>query len=438
MYCLCAFRISSTFLLLGDWTLLPLYEPRRFLEKDLEEEDRAHDEGVDSFSSQMTLSCAVIEHLVQSANEMNTRLPDDCFHRRDLRREQVIAAVLQMCLHASPASLQRDALRNKMSSLLRCMASAPFVEEGVLLKAIESKQREEKDTSERRQKDGVPAEIALECKTSLAMVSKLMKVHISADFGLHPFPSLLICFLQCNQFPVGVRSYLWQEMILNNVFKLQFMENDDTSTSSNTVRDNSFVPFATESYLWPLGTILCFHSIHHVLSERCWYFCLILADHDVKMLECYAKAFCSGRLVENNAVSSSLLLHIAVHHLAHAIFQKSLSKASVGTWTGLNLMKRLLVSGGVANKVLELICSYGYHVPLAPGAKLSLEALVVPSWNVSIDEKSGRVTAVLAKAIASCLAEKNESNTSMLETRKSLFLNILGIDDLSKIATRPL
>ncbi len=242
---------------------MPLYEPRRFLDKDLEEEDHAHDEGVDSFSSQMmTLSCAVIEHLVRSANEMNTRSPDDCFHRRDLRREHVIAAVLQMCLHASPASLQTDALRNKMSSLLRSMASTSFVEEGVLLKAIESKQLEEKDAFERRQKDGVPAEITLECKTSLAMISKLMKVHISVDFGLHPFPSLLICFLQCNQFPVSVRSYLWQEMIVNNLFRLQLLENDDISTPSNTIRDNSFVPFATESYLWPLGTILCFHSIH--------------------------------------------------------------------------------------------------------------------------------------------------------------------------------
>ncbi len=158
----------------------------------------------------------------------------------------------------------------------------------------------------------------------------------------------------------------------------------------------------------------------------------------MKMLECYAKSLCSGRLVANKAVSSSLLLHIAVHHLAHAIFQKSASKASVVTWTGLNLMKRLLVSGGVANIVLEMICCYGYHVPLAPGAKLSLEALVVPSGNGSIGEDSGRVTTVLAEAIASCLAETNESDTSMLETRKSVFLSIFGIDDLSKIAARSL
>jgi hypothetical protein len=240
---------------IDDWVVLPLYEPDSFLDGDPEDEA----DNAERVDSQTLLTFAVIEHFVKSANKQirpRTPFPSSSFHTRDLPREKVVAAVLQLCQHASTDALEKDPLRHQITSLLRYVASTPLTE-GALMKAIEKqgqKNAAKKEVlTEKREIHG-PGGGFNGCEASLAVVAKLMKVHISLVFGLEPFPSLLICFLQCNQFPAGLRRHLWQEMTRNNLFKLHLMLNDSTAAIQTTgIDEGFFVPFTTESYLWPLG-----------------------------------------------------------------------------------------------------------------------------------------------------------------------------------------
>jgi hypothetical protein len=167
----------------------------------------------------------------------------------------------------------------------------------------------------------------------------------------------------------------------------------------------------------------------HIYLVRIILICLaavsIFTDTEVKMLNCYVKALSSGALARPKSSATSLLYRIAIHHLAHAIFAKAKGASEASpSWNGVNWMKILLTSAGVADAVIENLCFYGSHVPLSPSVGYPEQLVDFSRGSAPAAGQCHHVLLVVSEAVQSSVAEKNASNSRMLMNRGNVLQDI--------------